>query len=189
MSTKLNLSSESVEILSTPDRFPVTISSALRNSGWLGGQFVKYVENENNVSEFTVDKSKGVYSSGFLLFGGENYSDPRTSTYRNFTSYQNMIGLPTAVGGSNVVTMISGGARCLFLNYETISLNGQGQRAGGVAQYTLNESLKISENGLLCNDPDNLLLLATGGQETLTVGFCCKTPNSEDLRLGVDLKY
>ena len=189
MSTKLNQSSESVEMLSTADRFPVTISSSMRRSGWLGGQFVKYIENENNASEFTVEKSEGIYVAGFLLFGGENYSDPRTSTYRNFTSYQNMIGLPTAVGGANVVTMISGGARCLFLNYETISLNAQGQRAGGVAQYTLNGKLKVSENGLLCNDPDNLLILATGGQESTVVGLCCKTPNTEDPRLGLDLKY
>lgn len=189
MSTKLNLTSESVEILTNPDKFPVTISSSLRRSGWLGGQFVKYIENEVNTSEFTVEKSEGVEVAGFLLFGGENYSDPRTSTYRNFTSYQNMIGLPTAVGGANVVTMISGGARCLFRNYETISLNGQGQRTGGVAQYTLNEKIKVSENGLLCNDPDNLLLLATGGQETIVVGLCCKTPSTEDPRLGLDLKY
>jgi hypothetical protein len=85
--------------------------------------------------------------------------------------------------------MISGGARCLFLNYETISLNAQGQRAGGVAQYTLNDKIKVSENGLLCNDADNLLLLATGGQESIVVGLCCKTPTTEDVSLGLDMKY
>ena len=189
MSTQLNLNSESVEMLTAADKFPVTIGPEIRKEGWLGGQFVKYVSNEVRTSEFTVEKSKGVEGAGFLLFGSENYSDPRTSTYRSFTSYQNMSPISTAVGGSNVVTMISGGARCLFRNHETISLNAQGQRSGGATVYSLNENLKISENGLLCNDADNLLLVATGGGEVIKVGLCCKTPSTEDPRLGLDLKY
>lgn len=168
------------------DRFQVAVGPILRNSRWVAGTWVMYVEGSE---DFTVEKSDGIYACGFLLYGSENYSDPRTSTYRNYTSYQN-IGTYSEARGGNVVTLVTGGGRFLFHEYEPYALNAQGVRDPNTSiSFTLNENLKISENGLLCNDPDARLLLATGGQQTLIVGVCSKIPTASSPMLGLDLKY
>ena len=43
---------------------------------------MKYVENENPAAEFTVELADGVYATGFLMYGSEDYSDARQSNYR-----------------------------------------------------------------------------------------------------------
>lgn len=186
MSTKLNEAyTDDLVIMIKGDRFPVTAGPVLRRQKWVAGQWVKYVPNENSASEFTVEKSEGVYATGFLFESSEDYR--LNSNYRNYTSYQNATPLGGASGAS-VITMIAGGGRFLFANYETTALDAGGVRQGGAATYNLNESLYISENGLLCNDPPARLLLATGGARALEVGVCCKTPE-DDGKIGLDLKY
>ena len=186
MSTDLNITSEDLVVMKHGDRSPVTAGPILRRSRWKAGVFVKYVENENSAAEFTVERSEGVYATGFLMYGSEDYTNARQSTYRNFTSYQQTGPLASASGAS-VLTMVMGGGRFLFTQFEEFGLNAQGVR-NQPPNYALNQNLKVSENGLLCNDSDANLLVATGGAIPLLVGVCCKVPGT-DGKLGLDLKY
>lgn len=186
MSTDLNITSEDLVVMKHGDRSPVTAGPILRRSRWKAGVFVKYVENENSAAEFTVERSEGVYATGFLMYGSEDYTNARQSTYRNFTSYQQTGPLASASGAS-VLTMVMGGGRFLFTQFEEFGLNAQGVR-NQPPNYALNQNLKVSENGLLCNDSDANLLVATGGALSLIVGVCCKIPGT-DGKLGLDLKY
>ncbi len=183
----LMLTAHDLDVIVMGDRFPVVAGPLLRASKWKSGTWVRYVEDENNINNWTVEKSNGVYAAGFLIYGSEDYSNARRSTYRNFTSYQNAGELSEA-SGTAVVTMITGGGRFLFANYETVALNGAGVRAGGPITYVLGEDLKVSENGLLCNDTDANLLAATGGTQALVVGVCSKLPVNGG-KMGFDLKY
>jgi hypothetical protein len=90
MSTELNITSEDLVVMKHGDRSPVTAGPLLRDSRWKAGIWVMYVENENNAAEFTVERSNGVYATGFLMYGSEDYASARQSGYRNFTSYQQM---------------------------------------------------------------------------------------------------
>lgn len=186
MSTDLNVTSEDLTVMKHGDRSPVTAGPVLRRTGWKAGVWVKYVENENNASEFTVELSEGVYATGFLMYGSEDYSNARQSSYRNFTSYQHT-GIYASASGSAVLTMVMGGGRFLFTQFEEFNLDAQGNRTIP-ANYQLNDNLKVSENGLLCNDSDADLIAKHGGAAALLVGVCCKTPAS-DGKLGLDLKY
>lgn len=189
MSTAMNLTDNDLDVLKAGDKLAVTVGPLLRASGWRAGQCVMYAAVQNPaVAEFTVEKSDGIYAAGFLLTGSENYSDPRHSTYRNYTSYQNAGSFMSAASGAGVVTLCVNGGRFLFQLYEKIALDAFGVRAGGPAIYQVNLPLKVSERGLLCQDPDALLLLATGGTSIVNAGVCCKTPASNDPRLGLDNK-
>lgn len=189
MSTKLNLNYDDVTTLNGGDKFPVTVGPILRRTGWRAGIWVRYVPDEFSAAEFTVEKSNGYQAVGFLIYPSENYSNPRESTYRNFTSFQNNISPVTATGGSNVTTMLSGGTRTLFRNYETLSYNPATNKRDLPLTYTLNESMYISENGILCNDDTANLTLALGNNEPIWIGFCSRVPTDEDPRLGVDIKF
>lgn len=181
------LTSGDLDILLQGDRFPVAAGPVLRSTGWRAGLWVKYVPDENDVNNFTVEQSEGIYATGFLLIGSENYKVPSAyANERNYTSYQN-IGIHAEASGASVLTLIAGGGRFLFRVFETVALNGQGQRSGGPITYNLNDSLYVSENGLLTNDDPARLALATGNPTPLLVGVCCKTPTGG--KLGLDLKY
>jgi len=173
------------------DRYPVAAGPILRSTGWRGGIWVRYVE-PTGADDFTVEASDGIEGTGFLIFPSEVYGLPQAAgrgeaNEQSWTSYQ--FRAEPAVA-TNVLTMVNGGSRVLFRVFETIALTGGGVRAGGPITYSLNEDLKISENGLLCNDPDAALLAATGGTATLVVGVCNTVPGPRnDNRLGLDLKY
>jgi len=184
------LTDNDLDVLKQGDKFTATAGPILRATGWRAGQWVDYATVQvPPVSEFTVEASKGIFTTGFILYGSENYSDPRRSTYRNYTSYQNKSDFAAVASGASVITLIVGGGRFLFQLYERVALDAFGVRAGGPAVYNVNLPLKISENGILCQDPDALLLLATGGTDVIVVGLCSKAPSVADPRLGLDLKY
>jgi len=130
------------------------------------------------------------FGSGFILYQSENYEPiPPTGngpgSPQNFMSYQ-FLGNE---GGQNVVTMITGGTRAYFKIYETVALNGAGVRAGGPAVYNLCDNLKVSENGLLCNDSD-ANLAAAGVTTPVLVGIVSSTPSSVNgNRLCIDTKW
>lgn len=179
-----------LDVFGQGDRFSVNAGTSLRASGWVAGQWVRYATTQQPpVNEFTVEKSIGVTAAGFLMYGSENYSNPRVSTYRNYTSYQNAGGVSAAASGASVVTMVAGGGKFLFRYFETISLTVGGVRSGPPAVYTVQDTLKVSENGLLCNDPDANLLAATGGTSVVAVGLCCYVPTVDNPKLGLDLKF
>lgn len=137
--------------------------------------------------DFVVERSDGNLACGFLLFPSENYA--YTPPYgvgpgsdQNWTSYQPA----TGVGGQNVMTVIADG-RAFFRVFETVALAG-GVRAGGPITYALNDTLYVSENGLLCNDSTVELALA-GVVTPVKVGIVSAVPSiRNDNRLGVDVR-
>lgn len=176
-----------VELMFPGDRFPVTVGPTLRSTGWRGGTFVMYV---TGTSDFIVEVSDGNASTGFILFQSEDYdlTPPKGTgpgSPQNYTSQQ----LLNPQGGNNVVTMVNGGTRAFFRVFETVALNGAGARAGGAITYILNEDLKISENGLLCNDSD-VNLAAAGVTTPQVVGIVSAVPSTANgSRLCLDMKY
>ena len=176
-----------VELMFPGDRFPVIAGTALRSTGWRGGLFVRYVTAGD---DFTVEVSDGNEACGFILFQSEDYriTPPNgvgPGSPQNFLSQQFL----NPTGGNNVVTMVNGGTRAFFRVFETVALNGAGARAGGPIIYTLNEPLKVSENGLLCNDSD-VNLAAAGVTTPQVVGIVSAVPSAEnDGRLCLDMKF
>lgn len=176
-----------VELMLPGDRIPVIVGPALRSTGWRGGTFVMYVTAGD---DFTVEVSDGNMATGFILFQSEDYqltlpAGTGPGSPQNYTSQQFL----NPVGGNNVVTVVNGGTRVFFRIYETVALNGAGARAGGLITYTLNEDLKVSENGLLCNDTD-VNLAAAGVTTPQVVGIVSAVPSTgNDDRLCLDMKY
>lgn len=171
----------------TPEK--VTAGPVLRRTRWVGGLFVTYAPPVDAVNDFLVEQSVGLASCGFLLSPSENYNDPRGGAgYRNWTSMQPANPEATTfASGASTQTINVGGGRFLFRHYERVALTPGGTRTGGPAIYNLSDPLKVSENGLLCNDPDAFLILATGGQ-ALRVGICCALPEYAAGRLGIDYR-
>ena len=186
-SLKLNETPDNLDIIRNGDRFQCTIGPILRSERWKGGTWVKYVEDKSSTDSFTVERSDGIYTCGFVMYGSEDYTNARQSTYRNFTSYQNTSPIANALGTASL-TLVAGGGRFLFKEFEEFRLDGQGNRTIP-ANYQLNQDLKVSENGLLCNDEDARLLAKTNGTKTLLVGICCLVPTTEVPKLGLDYKY
>ena len=179
-----------VELMLPGDRYQVAVGPVLRRTGWRGGVWVRYITSNNPLQLFEVELSNGVDATGFLLFGSDDFAPfgPPGQTY-NWTSLDPRNEASSA-SGTNVVTMVNGGARAMFKVFETISLDAGGARVGPLIVYGLNDKLKVSENGLLCNDPDARVLLATGGSEVLVSGFCSAVPDElSGGRLSLDMKY
>jgi len=173
-----------VELMFPGDRMPVTCGPGLLASLWRGGLWVRYVAAGE---DFTVEVSDGNNSCGFLLFSSEEADPSRVGGPSDFISYQPA----TGVGGQNVMTVVNGGTRAYFKLYETRRLVA-GARTGAPIVYTLTgtgATLKVSENGLLCNDSD--VDLATVGITTpVVVGIVSAVPSVRNLnRLGADIKY
>ncbi len=171
------------------ERTKVTVGPILRRARWVGGLFVRYAVPVDAVNEFLVERSTGQSYCGFLLSPSENYNDPQGGGgYRNWTSIQPANPEATTfASGAATQTINAGGGRFLFRHFEKVALTPGGVRAGGPAIYNFQDNLKVSENGLLCNDPDAFLMLATGGF-ALRVGICCVTPEYAEGRLGIDYR-
>ena len=140
--------------------------------------------------DFTVEASDGTAATGFILFQSENY-DPAPPYGTGPGSPENWIAQQPrhGIGGQNVMTMINGGTRAFFRIYETTALVGAGTRTGTAITYSLNEDLKVSENGLLCNDSD-VNLAAAGIATPVVVGIVSAVPaTANDDRLCLDMKF
>lgn len=176
-----------VELMYKALRLPVSVGPILRSTGWRGGQWVTYINSDEG--DFVVEASDGTSAAGFLLFPSEDYrlTPPYGSfdgSALNWTSTQPMQG----VGGQNVITMISGNSRFFCKVFETEALDG-GARTGGSITYMLNQSLKISENGLLCND-SNAQLALVGIASPIAIGGVAAIPLARNgYRLGVGARY
>lgn len=183
--------SQDVEVMIHGDRFSVCPGPVLRAAKWNGGIWVQLVA-PTDVNDFLVERSAGIEAAGFLLWASANRLNPTGDAgYRNWTSFQaDDQNRSTVASGAAMTTMVAGGGQFLFRLFETIALTAGGVRAGGPAIYTTNQPLKVSENGLLCNDPDANLLAATGGTSVIVVGVCCAVPDTRSgNRLGLLLKY
>lgn len=172
------------------DKFPCVAGPLLRASGWRGGLWVQYVPPVGNVDEYVVEASDGNMATGFIGFPSENYAPGDfAGAVNNFTGVQLREG-QGSVAGASTITVTAGGGRMLFLVYETVAIDAGGVRTpGNFAVYTLNDQLKVSENGYLCNDPDARLAMV-GIASPLVVGVCCAVPHVRNgYRLGMDLKF
>lgn len=171
------------------DKFPCVAGPILRSTGWRGGLWVRYVPPVGLVDEYVVEASNGNEATGFIGFPSENYAPGDfAGAVNNFTGVQLRDGMGS-VAGASTITVTAGGGRMLFLVFETVALDVGGARAGGAITYTLNEDLKISENGYLCNDSD-ANLAAAGVTNPLIVGKVCAVPHARNgNRLGMDLKF
>lgn len=177
-----------VELHNKGDKFPVQPGPILLSTGWRGGIWVRYVTGE---VDFTVELSDGNSCTGFMLFQSEDYQPPPpplglgVGSPENYISHQFLDGK----GGQNVATIVAGGARALFKVYERFALNGGIRDPNLPITYLPNEPLKVSENGLLCND-SNIELALAGVVTPQTVGVCSMVPHQgNQFRLGLDLKY
>lgn len=167
-----------------PVNFPAVVGPVLRATGWGAGTFVMY-SPPTGVDEFEVERSDGSHLCGMLLRPSENYSSPQGGT-QNYTSAQWRL---PAGGAASTVTVMRGNVKALFRYFETVSLDGGGVRVGPPITYSLNEWLRISENGLLCNDPAANLILA-GVAAPIQMGLCCAVPAPRNgNRLGMDFRW
>ena len=171
-----------VELMLSGDRYPVTAGPLLLASGWRGGQFVTFV---SSTTDFVVEKSNGTTACGFIMFQSEKYGplqpgsfgespSPVVGSPENWVAHQFLQGR----GGQNVATMLSGNFRAFFKVFETTALAG-GTRSGGLITYALNQNLKVSENGLLCNDSDAQLALV-GIPTPVVIGIVSAVPSTRN---------
>lgn len=176
------------------DRFQVSVGPNLRATGWRGGVWVQYVDSPEG--EYVVELSDGTAAAGSLVQQSETYLSNQSHSTGPLPSYGNA-GSPNnwtnqqyrTTAHANVLSMMTGGTRVLFRVFETTALTGGGTRTGGAIAYTLNEPLKVSENGLLCND-SNANLGAAGIASPIVVGIVSGVPSARNgFRLSVDLKY
>ena len=178
-----------VELHLRGDRFFVQPGPVLLSTGWRGGLWVRYVPGDY---DFTVEASDGNTCTGFLLFQSEDYQPFPPPFGTGVGSPENYLAhqfLANGQGGQNIATIVAGGTRCYFKVYEQFQLNGGVRDPNLPITYVLNENLKVSENGFLCNDSDVELALA-GVISPKVVGVCSAVPNPTNRnRLGFDLKY
>ena len=172
------------------DKYPVKAGPGLRQTGWRGGLFVMYVPPTDPVDEYVVEVSDGTMCCGFLSFPSEAY-DPgeEWGAVNNYTGVQ-LRDDQGSVSGASTVTVNSSGGRYLWKMYETVAIGPGGLRdgSGGNLVYQLNEDLKVSENGFLCNDPDARLALV-GIATPVVVGICSAVPTAWNAwYLGADIK-
>lgn len=174
---------DDVYIMYRGDSLNVYAGPELRRTGWRGGLWVRYIDPGTGVDDFLVEVSDGNEVAGFMIFPSENYSEVWGSV-NNFTGGQ----LRTGAEGASTVAIFAGGGRSLFKVFETVALAG-GTRSGGPITYSLNEDLKVSENGLLCND-SNVELALAGVTSPQIVGKCSLLPTSaRGEYLGLDVKW
>lgn len=174
-----------VTTFSPGDRFSAICGPTMRRNKWRGGLWVMYVDSPEG--DYVVEVSDGTASCGFMLFPSENYHIMGLGSNANWTSGQPA----TGIGGQNVMTVVSGGLRTLFKTYETRRLVA-GSRVGAAITYTLaypGNVLKVSENGLLCND-SNADLATVGVTAPVVVGIVSAVPSERNSnRLGADIKF
>lgn len=177
-----------VEMLIPGDRYSVVAGSRMTAAKWRGGIWVMYVDGG---PDFMVEVSDGTASCGFLLFASENYELDgarlqRPGGHYNYTSIQP--GHYTSARAENVMTVVAGGPRVSFRFYETQRLVA-GARTGAAITYGPNDVLRVSENGLLTNDPDADLAIV-GITNPVDVGIVSAVPSeSNGFRLTADIKY
>jgi hypothetical protein len=177
---------QDVDLQLLGSRYAVVAGPLLRRSKWRGGIWVYYVDSPEG--DAVVEQSDGTLVAGFLLFPSERYLPgaygPDYGSTDNYTGIQPASG----VGGQNVVTMITGGGRAFFRLFETVSLVG-GVRNGPPIVYSANQTLYVSENGILCNDSVAELILA-GIPAPIPVGIVCGVPAARNgMRLGMDIHF
>ena len=74
-----------VIVLYKGDTYPVTVSPAMANKGWMGGQGVQWAPSDKD--EFLVTFSDGLYA-GFMLWGSNESSDQYTGMTQNQVNYR-----------------------------------------------------------------------------------------------------
>lgn len=190
MSVCFSTLTDDLVVMIGADTYPAKAGPGMRFTGWRGGHWVMYVLPTDDVDDYVVEISDGTMACGFTTFPSEGYAPGEEwGAVNNWTGEQ----LRTdqgSVGGASTITINASGGRYLFRVFETVAIGPGGARdgTGGNLVYTLNEDLKVSENGLLCNDPDARLALV-GIAAPIAVGICSALPAARNnWALGADIK-
>jgi hypothetical protein len=166
---------------------PVALDLSLRTNGYPAGLFVKYIAPDNPVHDWVVVASDGITANG-LLWDMQTQDDVQRGSVNSWLAMRPATPALTAHrSGATTVTMFAGKLIAIFRNFEKVALTAAGTRTGGPAVYAVGQPLKVSENGLLCNDPDAFLLAATGGSAVVRAGTCNAAPSQTGGRVGADV--
>ena len=122
------------------DSMPAKIADLLINSGWLGGQFCRWVDGGDG--QPTIDMADGRYC-GLFPFGSREVVDKHTAIEYTPTEY----GVTTFnFGGNFVYTRI-------YERYGYLARHSLGPMIPLV--YKANQSLYVSENGKITNEDES----------------------------------
>lgn len=122
------------------DSFTVQVADELAQTGWAGGQFVKYTTPVGGFP--TVNQADGRYC-GFFIFGSDEQADQFTSMTQQNTLYNYAV---LQFGGNVFYTRT-------FEELGYLARNGLGPAVPLV--YTPNQFLYISENGKITNENES----------------------------------
>jgi len=128
------------------DSYAVSISDAMRASGWAGGQGAKWANS--SIDEFMVTYSDGLYG-GFLLWGSNESSDQYVSFIQNQIAYDFTV---LCLGGWLISTTT-------FEKYTYVSRTGPGPLVPIVYQegqrllFSLRGFWTTEDEWTLSNDP------------------------------------
>lgn len=130
------------------DTMPIRISASLAASGWLGGQFVKWIDDGSG--QPVVAMADGRYC-GFMPFGSSEPSDQYTAMTNQNPLYKYVV---MFFGGNYAATTTNE-------RYTYTSRHGGGPLVPLV--YNSQDFLYVSENGKLTNQDESNPLVNPGG--------------------------
>lgn len=157
-----------VVILHKGQHISYQVGTGLRGTGWNGGQFVTY--SDGSVAEGNTGKELGIVeahpgtggAAGFLVFGS---SDSVSDNPEFYTAYR-----PETTG---VAAVCKNDGKYKFFVFETDDAAERATPgAGATLVYALNDTLYISDNGLLTNE-------ASFGAASVAVGNCFHVPQND----------
>lgn len=129
------------------DTMPIKISAALAARGWVGGSFVRWVDDGSG--EPCVDIANGTYC-GFFPFGSNESADQYTAITQSNPKYK-------------IASMFFGGNFLATISYERYTYASR--HAGPLVPlvYKVQQFLYVSENGLLTNEDESAPAVNPGG--------------------------
>jgi hypothetical protein len=156
------LRSRDCVLLVRGDIYAVTVSQAMVNNGWPGGQGVEWVDV--SVDDRVVTYSSGRFG-GFLLWGSDEPADQYIASTRQFPTYKYGV----MVSGSSLISTSS------YERYTYASRIGGGPLVPLL--YGSQEELYFSLRGLFTKE-DELSLTADPRAPALPVGFVAQVPST-----------
>ena len=123
------------------DAYTVVVDQAMVDSGWPGGQGVKWVGSADD--EFLVTFSDGPFA-GFLVWGSDEAGDDFTAMTRNQPHYR-------------FATMLGGAALIMTSSFETFTLASRLSGPLISLTYTADEPLYLSLRGLWTNEDEQTI--------------------------------
>ena len=150
-------------ILLKGDAYPVTVSEAMAQGGWIGGQGVQWATPTKD--ELLVTYSDGLYS-GFMLWGSDESSDQYTAMTRQFPHYRYGV---QGSGGWHVLTVA-------YEKYTYASRTGGGPLVP--ITYHASDRLVFSLRGLYTTEDEWTLSGDPRAPNSYYIAFVTQAPNA-----------